>query len=78
MSNLIKVVAVQDDGSHWYIIPKDSQQEFHDLSNAVYNAYNNVDVKQEKLNEVENAFNTKFSKYRTGGDLNNIQLYAEI
>lgn len=78
MSNLRKVVAVQDESSHWYVIPDELKEEFSKLSDGVYNAYNNVDVKEEVLIDLESRFIEMFSKYRTGGDLNNIQLYAEI
>ena len=56
-----KVVAVQDDDSHWYVIPKELEDKFHEL-----------------LESDEDEFIETFSEYMTGGDLNNIQLYAEI
>jgi len=69
---MIKVVAVRDDSSHWYVIPLEMKEEFFKL--------------QEKLRsddypnryDDEDEFIEKFSKYMTGGDLNNIQLYADI
>lgn len=68
MSNLQKVVAIQDDSSHWYVIPAEMRKEFRRLEELASN--DNDDA----LNE----FIEKFNKYRTGGDLNNIQLYAKI
>lgn len=54
-----------DDGGHWYIIPKQLVYDFHrDMENAEEDEY----VK----------FNEKYSQYRTGGDINNIQLFANI
>lgn len=64
MSNLKKVVAVQDDSCHWYVIPVEMLQEFRKLG--------------EGGEGTEDEFIEKFSDYMTGGDLNNIQLYAEI
>lgn len=66
MSSILqKVKAVQDESSHWYIIPLDSYQEF--LNDA--NDY--------ELCE-SGKFDDKWGKYRTGGDLNLVQLWAEI
>ena len=60
-----KVKLVQDESDHWYIIPNNMLKDF--------------------LNDNENGamidsgeFDERWGKYRTGGDLNNIQLYAEI
>lgn len=78
MPSIQKVVAVQDESSHWYVIPFDLKEEFDKLSDDVYNAYNNVDVKEAVLINLETSFHDKFGKFRTGGDLNNVQLYAEI
>lgn len=78
MNNLKKVVAVQDDGSNWYVIPSELKEEFRKLDEWIFNAYHNVDIPENVLIDLESKFTEKFSKYRTGGDLNNIQLYAEI
>lgn len=60
-----KVKVEQDDSGHWYIIPNDLVTEFsNDLENEDI-----VDSGQ---------FDAKWGKYRTGGRINNIQLYAEI
>lgn len=68
---LIKVKAVRDDSSHWYVIPETMHQEWLQLINKLYE----TDFED---NDLINKFDEKFSKYTTGGDLNNIQLYAEI
>lgn len=60
-----KVVAVQDDDGHWYVIPFEMKDEFHsDLDG----------LGDDNIDEWED----KYGKYMTGGDLNLIQLYAEI
>ncbi len=62
---LIPVKAVKDDSGHWYIIPKEKSKEFSsDLE------------KFEK--DYEFDFDGKWGLYRTGGDLNLIQLYADL
>jgi len=63
---LIKVVAVQDEDCHWYVIPAWMHWEF--------------DMLQELGEEEDDyeEFEKTFSKYRTGGDLNLIQLYADF
>ena len=60
-----KVKAVQDNDSHWYIIPNYLLEEFES------------DLLNEELQE-SGEFGEKYDQYRTNGDLNNIQLYAEI
>lgn len=64
-----KVIAIQDESSHWYVIPAESKSEFNELIERFMNT-DDYDILSE--------FETKFDKYRTGGDLNNVQLYAEI
>lgn len=68
MTNLEKVKAVSDESGHWYLIPNRLDEQFnilHELScNDDYDA--------------QNKFIEIFSEYMTGGDLNNVQLYAEI
>jgi hypothetical protein len=60
-----KVKAVTDDSGHWYIIPNELNQDFHrDLDD------------EDMLDSGE--FEEKYGKYMTGGDLNLVQLYAEI
>lgn len=66
MDKLIKVVAVQDDSGHWYVIPSEKLYMFNELMESA-----------REEDEFE-SFDLEFSKYMTGGDLNLIQLYAEI
>lgn len=65
-----KVKAISDDDGHWYVVPDDLANEFRMLLRRIY-----ADVDDYVL---QNDFNAKFGRYRTGGDLNNIQLYAEL
>lgn len=65
---LQKVVAVECDGD-WYVIPSLMHDLFNTLSEKAA-IWDNYDAQEE--------FNVQFSQYATGGDLNNIQLYAEI
>lgn len=60
-----KVYAVQDQDCHWYVIPAELKDDF---------------FKDEENGEEDewSSFIEKYSQYMTGGDLNNIQLYAEI
>jgi hypothetical protein len=60
-----KVFAVQDESGHWYIIPFEFKDEFF------------RDEEMEKEGDFS-YFEDKYSRYMTGGDLNLIQLYAEI
>lgn len=68
---LTAVVAVQDDSSHWYVIPKHLEEEFSELLNI------SIGEGQE-AEQAETEFIEKFSGYMTNGDVNNVQLYAEI
>ena len=64
-TTLQKVKAVQDEDCHWYVIPDDKYDEFH----------------EDNMNEDmcdSGEFDNKWGEYRTGGDLNNVQLWAEI
>lgn len=65
-----KVKAVKDEGSHWYVIPIELSAKFRELTEFENDEDTNF--------EYEKEFNEIFSKYRTGGDLNNIQLYADL
>jgi hypothetical protein len=59
-----KVKAIQDDSGHWYLIPNELLQDF---------------LKDEQDEDFVDSggFDDKYSKYRTNGDLNNIQLYID-
>jgi hypothetical protein len=59
------VKAVEDDSGHWYVIPNRLLDEFY------------KDGENEEFVD-SGDFDNKYGKYRTGGDLNLIQLYAAI
>jgi hypothetical protein len=65
------VKAVQDEAGHWYVIPVNLQEDFRKL-HELASDYSNEPVQE----QAEIEFHDKFSQYRTGGDLNNVQLYA--
>ncbi len=62
---LQKVVATRDDSGHWYVIPAEMIDDFR------------LDEENEDMVD-SGEFGNKWGKYMTGGDLNNIQLWAEI
>jgi len=64
--SLQKVNAVTDNDGHWYIIPNDLVEDF----------WNGVDSCED--DDDYESFEDKFGKYQTGGDLNLVQLWAEI
>lgn len=63
---LVKVVAVQDEDCHWYVIPADREDQFY--------------VIEEMCSSIDDCeiFQQVFGKYATGGDLNLVQLYADF
>ena len=63
--NIEPVKCVQDDSSHWYIIPVNVSDQFY------------IDMNDESIVD-SGEFDKRYRKYRTGGDLNRVQLYAEI
>ena len=65
LSNIKPVRAVQDDSSHWYVIPNDLAKDFY------------KDSENEDMCD-SGEFGAKYDHYRTGGDLNITQLYAEV
>ena len=62
---MIKVKATQDEDGHWYVLPNEVVDDF------------DKDGQNEDFVD-SGDFDNKYNKYRTGGDLNNIQLYANI
>jgi hypothetical protein len=67
MKKLQKVIATEDGDGHWLVIPHDRLSEFIEDRDSA----DGDELGFEK-------FDGKWGKYYTGGDLNNIQLYAEI
>lgn len=66
MKELKKVSVVQDESYHWYIIPKEKETKFYQM------------ISETTDDDDYEEFEKEFEEYRTGGDLNTIQLYAEI
>lgn len=63
------VKALQDSDGHWYLIPVHLFDRFvEDLEYCIEN--------EEDYDAFED-FDMNYGKYRTNGDLNNIQLYIE-
>lgn len=68
-----QIKAVQDNDGHWYVIPcKEGLPEKFDY---LLEKLEEFDYDDDELNK---EFDETFEQYRTGGDLNLIQLYAEI
>lgn len=65
-----KVKAVEDGDGHWYVIP-------NELLGTFQNYMNSLDFESEDY-ELIDKFEEEFGQYKTGGDLNNTQLYVEI
>lgn len=60
-----RVYATKDDDGHWYVIPYEMKDEFNsDLDGLC----------DDNIYEWED----KYSQYMTGGDLNLIEIYADI
>ena len=59
------VKAIQDESGDWYVIPAYMLDEFR------------ADEEQEYM-VLSGHFDAKWGNYRTGGDLNLKQLYAEL
>lgn len=57
--------AVTDDSGHWYVIPLRLAGDFYE------------DSENEDFCD-SGEFDKKYGEYMTGGDLNLIQLYAEL
>ena len=69
-----KVYCTRDDSGHWYVIPDELKDRFSKFMNDI----SNLDDDTVEYYDTVNKFEEEFGKYRTGGDLNNIQLYAKI
>lgn len=59
-----KVKALTDESGHWYLIPNELADEFH----------NDLNASEE---DTAHIFDYKWGKYMVNGDLNNVQLYIE-
>lgn len=67
---MIKVTALKDESGHWYLVPSELKKDFYILLDK-------ASTEDSLQYEAEKEFIDKFSKYMTGGDINNIQLYIE-
>lgn len=67
-----RVYAIKDDDGHWYVIPYELKDKFIELDEKM-GCENEVEFHQ-----AEDYFIELFSQYMTGGDLNFIELYADI
>jgi hypothetical protein len=65
LNKVVKVQALQDQSGHWYVIPDELADDFYNLDGSE----NDEDI---------NIFTERYWKYVTGGDLNLVQLYADI
>lgn len=67
----MKVIKAIEFETDWYLIPNELYEEFTKLTNAWYD-FEGTDFQYEIEDKLE-----KFEEYKTGGDLNLIQLYIE-
>lgn len=72
-SEFIQVKILQDESSHWYIVPSDLEDEFFLLSRMAEEGPS-LDCMYTYQDFIQ-QFEDKFAKYRTGGDVNNYQLF---
>ena len=72
-ANVQPVKVLRDNDSHWYVIPTVKYERWIELVHMVSKAST-----EEQEQRVYDKFEEEFGKYRTGGDLNNIQLFAQI
>lgn len=67
-----RVYATQDNDGHWYVIPYYSAARFSQLLElSEYGVYDDWEKYEEQFIE-------EFSQYMTGGDLNNVELFADV
>lgn len=67
---LKRVYATKDNEGHWYVIPYEQKSYFFELLE--------ISEDDSEDNYEQHLFEEKFSQYMTGGDLNLVELYAEI
>ena len=69
---MIAVIATNVEGD-WFLIPKDRYNEFVRLCEKYDSIEEYTDESDAVADEIENTF----GEYKTGGDLNLVQLYVE-
>lgn len=67
----VPISVKQDESSHWYIVPESELAEFSAAMESIYEA----EAYSDDWECLVSVFEYKFDKYRTGGDLNNYQLF---
>ena len=72
--NFIKVIATKDESSHWYLIPINKIDRFNERTIIIMRL---LEADHEAAEDEINKFEKEFGLYRTGGDLNNVQLYIK-
>ena len=66
---MTKVQVREDSEGDWFIIPNELNDKFSELNDKMcFEDYQNQDTIEQ--------FESFFNRFRTGGDLNNIQLYV--
>ncbi len=65
------VMVLQDESSHWYVIPNDLHERWIELNNLMDSDGQHIFEAAVKM------FMDEFNQYRVGGSPNNKQLYIE-
>jgi hypothetical protein len=72
MTTLQKVKAYKDNDGHWYVIPEELATQFHSMLRDA------EEQDEFGIDDAYEGFECTFGKYMTGGDLNLVQLWAEV
>ena len=67
----IPVFVTTDDSGHWYIVPQELKEDWDYLRSRLENEDDPM------YYGILDQFETKFGQYRTGGDINLVQLYIK-
>lgn len=62
-----KYFFIQDESSHWYMIPVDLKKRWNELCERC----------NDEDEDAFNILNDEFAQYRTGGGISNIEFYYE-
>lgn len=65
MDNLIRVKIANDGDGHWYVLPEYLYKDF------------NIDLEDTEMLD-SGEFSAKYGKYATGGDINIVELFANV
>lgn len=69
MNSYSRVYVVQDDDGDWYVIPFEEKERFHLCLNELITSEYDLDLLE--------VWEEEFGHYRTGGDLNLVELYGK-